>query len=255
MFGLRCVPFKTSHNLRCECFKRAHFGKYISFNFDFGSGPFLATGLSPILSFAFINVDPNYWLGSIIQYLACTEFRRLKRLHPIYLVSMKTCRLCACFCSINLYHSLCGSLIVYFYLCWIALVLPTDSDIHILNFTLANRLANANYSFFSFMYFPNAICCLHFAFLLITIRNMILRLLRWLKPRFVSVDFVRIKHWPFTFCVYIDPTVLNQFALCLVHDVVWNATQSIWSDYSIDNAFCLWTTIDYSMVISFPASW
>ena len=44
---------------------------------------------------------------------------------------------------------------------------------------------------------------------------MILRTLRWLKPRFVSVDFVRIKHWPFTFCVHIDPTVLNQFALCL----------------------------------------
>ena len=165
MFGLRCVPFKTSHNLRCECFKRAHFGKYISFNFDFGSGPFLATGLSPILSFAFINVDPNYWLGSIIQYLACTEFRRLKRLHPIYLVSMKTCRLCACFCSINLYHSLCGSLIVYFYLCWIALVLPTDSDIHILNFTLANRLANANYSFFHSCIFQMqfVVCTLHFS--------------------------------------------------------------------------------------------
>ena len=91
----------------------------------------------------------------------------------------------------------------------------TDSDIHILNFTLANRLANANYSFFPFMYFPNAFCRLHFAFLLITIRNMILRLLRWLKPRFVSVDFVRIKHWPFTFCVHIDSTVLYQFALCL----------------------------------------
>ena len=114
---IQCVPSNASHNLRCECIKRAHFGKYMSFNFAFGSGPFLATGLPPIFSFHVLMSIPTIDWNPLFSTIACIEFRRLKRLHPIYLVSMKTCRLCACFCSINSYHSLCGSLIVYFYLC------------------------------------------------------------------------------------------------------------------------------------------
>ena len=69
-----------------------------------------------------------------------------------------------------------------------------------------------------FFIFLIAFCRLYFAmyFLLLTQSGEPLCINAfWLKPRFVSVDFVRIKHWPFTFCVHIDPTVLNQFALCL----------------------------------------
>ena len=67
--SMRCVPFNVSHNLRCECIKRAHFGKYISSNLDIGHGPFWQLGYRQFSVFVFRNVDLNYWLRSIIQYL------------------------------------------------------------------------------------------------------------------------------------------------------------------------------------------
>ena len=50
--SIRWVPFNASHNLRCECIKRAYLGKFISFNVKSNSTlvdcwpSILATGLS-----------------------------------------------------------------------------------------------------------------------------------------------------------------------------------------------------------------
>ena len=218
--------------------------------FPIDDGPLLATGLPPMFSFHVLMSIPTIDWNPLFNTIACIEFRRLKRLHPIYLVSMKTCRLCACFVSINLYHSFCRSLIVYFYLCWIASAILPDSDNHILNFTLANSLANVNCSFVHSCIFQMhfVVCTLHFSWH--TIRNMILRTLRWLKPRFVSVDFVVIKHWPFTYCVSLIHSLVSISFLCLHHNVVCQPIRFVNSI-----AYFIWSNGYNTMECRIPATW